>query len=118
MVKVPRPGTRHGAALRAASRDRIDVSAPPRDLVAAETPDADVIVLSFALTGPAETLTPVESEVATYILAGRSNAEIARLRGTSVRTVANQVANLFRKLGVSSRLELLVKASLLDAAQP
>lgn len=31
---------------------------------------------------------------------GHSNAEIARARGTSARTVANQLAGLFRKLGV------------------
>ena len=33
---------------------------------------------------------------------------IARRRGTSERTVANQIAALFAKLGVVSRAELLV----------
>jgi DNA-binding CsgD family transcriptional regulator len=35
-----------------------------------------------------------------------SNAAIARARQTSVRTVANQVASLFRKTGARSRDEL------------
>jgi DNA-binding CsgD family transcriptional regulator len=93
----------------------VDVPAPaqPLELEALESDDGDVILLAF-LPGLAETLSPVESEVATFILAGLTNAEIARRRGTSVRTVANQVASLFRKLGVGSRLELLAKASLLD----
>jgi DNA-binding CsgD family transcriptional regulator len=35
-----------------------------------------------------------------------SNAAIARARQTSIHTVANQVANLFRKTGARSRVEL------------
>ena len=56
-------------------------------------------------TGPAA-LTPAEAAVAELAVAGRSNREIARERGSSPRTVANQLANVFRKLGVGSRLEL------------
>lgn len=44
--------------------------------------------------------------MAELALANLSNAEIAERRGTSPRTVANQVASLFRKLGVASRSEL------------
>jgi hypothetical protein len=36
---------------------------------------------------------------------GHSNAEIAARRSVAVRTIANQVAALFRKLGVHSRLD-------------
>ena len=43
------------------------------------------------------------------IARGGSNAQIARARGTSARTVANQVASVFVKLGVASRRELLAK---------
>ena len=57
--------------------------------------------------GWAADLTGAEYEVAVFVLAGRSNAEIARTRQVSPRTVANQVASLFRKLGVSSRGELV-----------
>jgi DNA-binding NarL/FixJ family response regulator len=40
------------------------------------------------------------------VCAGLSNREIGRRRGTSERTIANQVQSLHAKLGVRSRLEL------------
>lgn len=51
-------------------------------------------------------LSAAERDVAALALAGLSNAEIGRRRGTSERTVANQMAKIFRKLGVSSRATL------------
>ena len=51
-------------------------------------------------------LSPAERQVARLAAAGLPNAEIARSRGSAVRTVANQIASAFRKLGVRSRLEL------------
>ena len=42
-------------------------------------------------------------------IAGLSNAEIAKRRGVSVRTVANQIAAVLHKLGVVSRRELAVR---------
>lgn len=54
-------------------------------------------------------LSPAEREVAALILHGRDNASIAALRGTSVRTTANQVASIFAKLGVRSRAELAAR---------
>ena len=51
-------------------------------------------------------LTAAEREVVGRALAGESNLEIARARGTSTRTVANQMATAYRKLGLGSRLEL------------
>lgn len=47
-----------------------------------------------------------EQEVARRVCAGLSNAEIAAARGTSVRTVANQLASLLKRAGVESRVEL------------
>jgi DNA-binding CsgD family transcriptional regulator len=51
-------------------------------------------------------LTAAERAVTKLVLSGKSNAEIARQRGTSPRTIANQLASLYRKLGVRSRREL------------
>ena len=68
----------------------------------------EYLVLSFSradarrLSG----LSTTEQEVAYYLLEGRSNNEIAELRQTSVRTVANQVAAVYRKLRVRGRSEL------------
>jgi DNA-binding CsgD family transcriptional regulator len=93
--------------------------AAPRDLGALESDDGDLVVLSFSLRQEGcAALTPAESEVAALVLVGRSNADIARVRGASKRTVANQVASVFRKLGVRSRLELIVHAPLLGTKEP
>ncbi len=54
----------------------------------------------------ASKLTPAEAEVVRLVRGGCSNEEIGRRRGTSPRTVANQIAAVFRKLEVRSRLEL------------
>jgi len=51
-------------------------------------------------------LSNTEREITAYILEGLSNAQIATRRGTSVRTVANQVARIFEKRGVRCRAEL------------
>ena len=51
-------------------------------------------------------LTPSEREVAKLAREGLSNAAIAELRGTSPRTVANQLARIYRKLGCGSRVGL------------
>jgi DNA-binding NarL/FixJ family response regulator len=42
------------------------------------------------------------------LIAGASHRAIAHARGTSVRTVANQVASILRKLNVGSRVDLFV----------
>jgi DNA-binding CsgD family transcriptional regulator len=56
-------------------------------------------------------LTPAEGEIARMLAAGFSNAEIGRCRGTSVRTIANQIASIFDKLGVRSRFALCAVAA-------
>ncbi|HVW29406.1 MAG TPA: helix-turn-helix transcriptional regulator [Polyangiaceae bacterium] len=57
-------------------------------------------------------LTCAEREVALLVLDGLTNAEIGIQRKTSPRTVANQVAAVFRKLGVHGRLELIRRLAL------
>lgn len=52
-------------------------------------------------------LAPAEREVARLAADGLSNEEIARARGTAARTIANQLASIYRKLGVGSRVELI-----------
>lgn len=69
------------------------------------------IVLSFPLDSPRvpPSLTQAERAVALLVLEGRTDAEIAMMRGVSKRTVANQIAAIFRKLDVSSRVELAAR---------
>jgi DNA-binding CsgD family transcriptional regulator len=76
----------------------------------------DYVVLSYPLPPSPATpdalerlLSPAERQVASLLLIGRSYATIARIRGTAARTVANQVASAFRKLGVRSRFELAAR---------
>ena len=56
-------------------------------------------------------LTSAETDVLFRVLEGRSNSDIATERATSARTVANQIAKIFRKLGVRSRRELAAQSS-------
>jgi DNA-binding NarL/FixJ family response regulator len=65
-----------------------------------------VLSVPLATADAAVGLTEAESDVVTGLLQGLSNREIAARRGSSARTVANQVATVFRKLGVRSRAEL------------
>ena len=51
-------------------------------------------------------LSAAELAVALAAARGLSNLGIARQRRRSQRTIANQLASAFRKLGVSSRSEL------------
>ncbi|CAN5635655.1 hypothetical protein BH09MYX1_BH09MYX1_30760 [soil metagenome] len=52
-------------------------------------------------------LSESERAVVTLAVVGLSNGEIAARRSGSARTVANQLASAYRKLGVGSRAELL-----------
>jgi DNA-binding NarL/FixJ family response regulator len=54
-------------------------------------------------------LTRAERSVVALALEGKTNAEIARTRGRSERTIANQLACAFRKLGIGSRAELAAR---------
>lgn len=75
--------------------------------------DAEVVLLSFTPTGRAQ-LTEAERDVALAVARGLSNAEIAKTRGASPRTIANQVAAILKKLGVSSRVALAARFGALD----
>jgi DNA-binding CsgD family transcriptional regulator len=54
-------------------------------------------------------LTPAQRAIVADVVFGCSNAEVARLRRRSIRTVANHLAAIFRKLGVGSRGELVAR---------
>jgi DNA-binding CsgD family transcriptional regulator len=68
----------------------------------------ELVVLSYPLQGEdaLARLSDAEREVLRALLEGHTTAEIAASRGRAARTVANQVAKIFRKLGVGSRAEL------------
>lgn len=101
-------------AHEAAARPGCDLPkiGPPSGLVAWHLDLGDgqeLALFEFATSGScprAAGVTAAELAVLALAAAGLSNAETAARRGVSPRTVANQMASIFRKLGVHSRLEL------------
>jgi DNA-binding NarL/FixJ family response regulator len=74
-----------------------------------ETGDSGAVILSFPVpdvSTHARRLTSAERAVAHGILHGLTYGQVAEKRGVSERTVANQVAAVFSKLKVASRLDL------------
>ena len=54
-------------------------------------------------------LSPAERRIVREVCAGRRNGEIARLLGKNLGTVKNQLSSAYRKLGVGSRVELVLR---------
>jgi DNA-binding NarL/FixJ family response regulator len=83
---------------------------PPRGLTASRIGSVVGELLLFTCPTPFSPLpaclTGAERAIVVELIAGSSQRSIARARGTSMRTVANQVASIFRKLDVGSRAEL------------
>jgi len=75
-----------------------------------------VIELPVDPAGLPACLTEAEREVVALVLEGRSNQEIADARGARYRTVANQLAAIYKKLRVASRTELIATLSGTDAS--
>jgi DNA-binding NarL/FixJ family response regulator len=79
--------------------------------------DARIVVLSFDDPTPQSlSLTPAERSVALLVIDGLSNRAIAARRGTTPRTVGNQLASIYNKLGVGSRIELAARLGRADSA--
>jgi DNA-binding NarL/FixJ family response regulator len=76
------------------------------------------VVLSVEVGGTDATLTPAERAVVSYVVAGATNADIAAARGTSLRTVANQISAVLKKLGASSRADVARIAADWPAPEP
>lgn len=70
-------------------------------------------VVSVAMPGSnlARRLSPGEWQVARAVIEGKSHAEIAGARGTSLRTIANQLASVFGKTGLYGCPALRAKAA-------
>jgi DNA-binding CsgD family transcriptional regulator len=58
-----------------------------------------------------DTLTPREWEVVAELLKGKTNQEIARALWISEHTVGNHLRHIYRKVGVSSRTQLILALS-------
>lgn len=94
-------------------RPAFPVTAEEADFRAAAFTAGDTTFVVLSLPSPdgaGPALTSAEHEVRAALLRGETNSQIAAARGTSARTVANQVASLMRKLCVGSRAELAALA--------
>lgn len=78
------------------------------DVFDVEVGGETLVVISLPIEAGAklDALTPAERAVALAVLRGLSNEEVARERGCRARTVAAQLASIYKKLGVVSRAEL------------
>jgi DNA-binding NarL/FixJ family response regulator len=85
-------------------------AAAPRHLTATRVRygGGEHLVLTYPVPGWSlpSCLSSSEQQIVFELIAGKSQHAIARGRGTAVRTVANQVASIYRKLKVHSRVEL------------
>jgi len=71
----------------------------------------ELVVLRYQSVpkGPGPNLTAAEQHLIELLIRGLRTKDIAALRGTSLHTVSNQLATIYRKFGVSTRQELLTK---------
>ena len=72
--------------------------------------DEKLVVLSIPIEASdvLDRLTPAEREVATLVVRGLTNEQVATRRGCRARTVAVQLASIYRKLAINSRAVLAV----------
>ena len=107
------PGTPGDLQPRAVLRTRIDQ--PPEELTThlLELGSSSLLVLSFRIPEKdlLASLTTAEREIAVLAAGGATNLEIAHRRGVSKNTIAKQIATVFRKVGVTSRFELIALLS-------
>jgi DNA-binding NarL/FixJ family response regulator len=71
--------------------------------------DVEIVVLGLRAEVTVPELSQAEQGVVQLVLDGCSNQEVARRRGASVKTVANQLQMIYRKLGIGSRFELATR---------
>ena len=117
MSRSPRPpGTRAAARRSPAPAER--PAPPPSEvnlrLSQASAHDLDLLVVSYPLDAPTpdlSALTPAQHDVTRLAAGCLDDDAIARLRGTSPRTVARLLAQSYRKLGVGSRAQLITLLS-------
>jgi DNA-binding NarL/FixJ family response regulator len=117
-----REPARDEEALRAGARGLVLKSAPPATLLQAIRGvatgalwfDTSALARVQGASTPAgekgSSLTARERELVSLIAEGLRNDDIARRLGITPKTVKNHLTALFEKVGVSSRLELVVYA--------
>ncbi len=103
------------AALTLASRLRRPADEPKEASVLASDD-----IAALARVAEAYKISNRESEILQSILAGRSNDQIAEALFISPSTVRNHISNIYQKLGIRNRIQLLnlLKRHAAPAARP
>jgi DNA-binding NarL/FixJ family response regulator len=108
-IDAPYENARCRVLLAEAYRELDDLDASTRELAAARAcferlgAATDLRALVTGAATPPGGLTAREAEVLRLVATGRTNRDIAAALVISEKTVARHVANIFTKLGVSSR---------------
>lgn len=105
------PNASHSPILIVMAAHAARGSALPPAVVERQEPDGGWLVhVKVPGASFADRLSCSEHAVALLSIEGKNYADMARARRSSERTIANQLAACFRKLGVSGRGELRAKA--------
>jgi len=99
---------RHSQSVKSRSGSGAAAVPGSRETIRVTRPDAELYAW----------LAPAEHAVIHSLIEGMTYAEIAEVRHTSVRTIANQIASGFRRLDVSGRAELLCLLAKWGLKQP
>jgi DNA-binding CsgD family transcriptional regulator len=107
---MPRQSRPSGGEVSKSTTHASNPFPPNASVLALDIGDATYFVIHWPELAPADAgLTAAEAEVLEMLSRGCSNSTIAAKRQVSQRTVANQVQSIFRKLGISSRRDLLAR---------
>jgi DNA-binding NarL/FixJ family response regulator len=87
-------------------------------LVPSEHEDLQVLEIARPGRRLLASLPAAERQVVELLVEGQCYSEIAKARGTSERTVANQIAAVFRRLNASGRSELILRLFAADGLIP
>jgi DNA-binding NarL/FixJ family response regulator len=98
-VPLPLSQLWHAAAFGCSVNVRRGAGLHEAELTTVVLPSCDALLASR--------LSPGERDVCRLLLLGKTHAQIASVRGTARRTIANQLGSTFTKLRISGRLELI-----------
>lgn len=101
-----------------ASSEQLTIAAKCSVIVADDARELRVVGLPRPDVALAKLLPSAELSVIRSLVEGQSYRQIAAARGTSTRTIANQISAVFRRLRVSGRNELVLRLFLEQALGP
>lgn len=93
----------------APAKEEGSIPLPEGAIVRPLGPDLALIEMPIPEARLPVALTEAEQDIAAAVFQGATNQEIATARGVNIKTVAKQLEAIYRKLRVSSRVELVLR---------